>query len=633
MRGTNALQKVFQASRGRAMNSETTILVFNAGSSSLKFGVFRVEGDMEEIFKGSYDRFRDGQCDYRFRVRDEDESGATDCRDLLGALERVPDVLKRFHLSPIHAIGHRVAHGAAMFSSPAVLDEQTVEAIEAFTPLAPLHNPPSLQAVRLCRQLWPDLPQVAVFDTSFHLTNPPFATTYAVPPKWREAGLRRYGFHGTSHKYVAHKAAEEIGRPLSDLQLVSIHLGNGASICAVNRGQSMDSSMGMTPLEGLVMGTRSGDIDPGAFGFLNRQFGLSVSEIEDALYRQSGLMGLTGSSDMRDLEDLAAKGDSNAQLAIEIYAYRARKYLGAYAAAMGGLDAIVFTGGIGENSPSMRRRICDGLDFMGLRLDHDRNQKLNLSNHAVPQIQAYGSRVHVFVTETAEQLMIARETAAALAGAAPVAALVPVAVSARHVHLSQQAVDAVFGSDHALTQAASLRQPGHWVAEERVTLVGPKGRLERVAILGPLRARTQIEVSRTDSFVLGIDVPVRDSGKLDGTPSVIIVGPAGQFSTDGLIIAARHIHANPEDAKRLGLTEGDLVDVRVGDDHRGLIFERTLVRVAKGSFTEMHIDTDEANAAGIGVHAAGELLPEQATVIRRPLMSDCRSPARGSAAQ
>ncbi len=600
------------------MESVISILVFNAGSSSLKFGVFRLDGDIREIFKGSFERFRDGKCDFRFRFRDQDESGITDCGDLQSALEQVPDVLKRFGLSPVHAVGHRVAHGAAMFSSPAVLDDETVEAIEALTPLAPLHNPPSLQAVRLCRRLWPDLPQVAVFDTSFHLTNPPFATTYAVPASWREAGLRRYGFHGTSHKYVAYKAAGEIGRPLSDLQLVSIHLGNGASACAVNRGQSMDSSMGMTPLEGLVMGTRSGDVDPGAFGFLNRQFGLSASEIEDALYRESGLKGLTGYSDMRDLEEMAAKGDTQAQLAIEIYAYRARKYLGAYAAAMGGLDAIVFTGGIGENSPSMRRRICDGLDFMGLQLDHDRNQALDLSNHAAPQIQAYGSRVRVFVTETAEQLMIARETVAALAGAEPVAALIPVAVSARHVHLSQQAVDALFGEGYALTPAMPLRQSGHWAAKERVTLVGPKGRLERVAILGPLRARTQIEVSRTDSFVLGIDVPVRDSGKLDGTPLVTVLGPAGSFSTNGLIIAARHIHTNPEDAEKLGLADGDFVDVRVGNEDRGLTFQRTLVRVTRGSFTEMHIDTDEANAAGIGVHAEGELVPERAAVIRRP---------------
>ncbi len=591
------------------------ILVFNTGSSSLKFGVFRLDREMTEVFKGSFDRFGDG-CDFRFRKDGLDERGRAPHADIAAAIAAMPAVLARFGLGSIDAIGHRVAHGGGRFSAPAILDDETIAEIEALTPLAPLHNPANLAAVRLCRSLWPAKPQVAVFDTSFHLTNPSFATTYAVPKTWRDAGLRRYGFHGTSHKYVALRAAEEIDRPLADLQIVSVHLGNGASVCAVNRGRSMDSSMGMTPLEGLVMGTRSGDVDPGAFGFLGRHFGLSIAQIETALYNDSGLKGLTGSSDMRDLEESAARGDRDAQLAIEIYAYRARKYVGAYAAAMGGLDAVVFTGGIGENSPSMRRRICDGLDFMGLQLDHDRNQAVELADHAAPQIQAYGSRVRVFVTETAEQLMIARETAVALARPIPVADPIPVAVSARHVHLSRDAVDALFGKDHALRPMHALRQPGHWAAQERVTLAGPKGRLERVAILGPLRTRTQIEVSRTDSFALGIDVPVRDSGSLDGTPRITIVGPAGSIDTDGLIVAARHIHTNPEDAARLGLEDGGFVDVHVGDEHRGLTFARTLVRVGKGSFTEMHIDTDEANAAGIGVGGEGEIVPDKTASIR-----------------
>ena len=585
------------------------ILVFNAGSSSLKFGVFSVATETHEVLRGSYERFRDGECEYRLRQGDADERGTASFDSPGEALKGVPEMLKRFGVNAFDAVGHRIVHGGAKFSSPTLVNDETVEAIEALTPLAPLHIPANLKAVELCRSLWPDIPQVAVFDTAFHHSNPAFVTTYAVPARWREAGLRRYGFHGTSHKYVAERAANEIGRPLSDLQLVSIHLGNGASVCAVNRGHSMDSSMGMTPLEGLVMGTRSGDVDPGVFGFLSRALGLSVQEIEDALYDESGLKGLAGSSDMRNLEDRAAEGDTKAQLAIEIYAYRAKKYVGAYAAAMGGLDAIVFTGGIGENSPSMRRRICDGLDFMGLQLDHDLNMAVNLSDRAAPQIQAYGSRARVFVTETAEQLMIARETAAALAaGQAERQLRLPIAVSARHVHLSREAVDELFGKGYVLDQATPLRQPGHWAARERVTLVGPKGRLERVAILGPLRHRTQIEVSRTDSFALGIEVPVRDSGKLEATPQVTIEGPSGSFTTDGLIIAARHIHTNPVDAKRLGIEDGEYVDVRVGDHDRALTFGRTLVRVDDNAFTEVHIDTDEANAAGIAVVATGELV-------------------------
>lgn len=585
------------------------ILVINCGSSSLKLGVFQMEGSQAtETFKATFDRFGDGQCDYRIGIGGKAEAGQAPHGDIAGVLKALPEILSDRGIGGLDAVGHRVVHGGKRFRATTVLDKAITDAIEALTPLAPLHNPANLLAIRMSQEIWPNLPQVAVFDTAFHATNPPRATTYAVPKTWREAGVRRFGFHGTSHKYVAQRAAEEIGEPLRDLQIVSVHLGNGASACAINRGESIDTSMGMTPIEGLVMGTRSGDVDPGLFGFLSRQLGLTIAQIEDALYTDSGLEGLTGSSDMRAVEDRAAGGDADAQLAIEIFAYRARKYIGAYAAAMGGLDAVVFTGGIGENSASMRGRICDGLQFMGLRLDHDRNQSVDLANHAARQIQAYGSRVRVLVTETAEQLMIARETAGALAASATATDTIPVAVSARHVHLSRAAVDALFGVGYQLTQAVPLRQPGQWAAGERITLEGPKGRIERVSILGPERKRTQIEISRTDGFVLGIDPPVRDSGKLEGTPTVRLIGPAGALDTDGLIVAARHIHTSPEDAKRLGLIDGMIVDVQIGDEERGLVFGKTLIRVGADSVTEMHIDTDEANAADIRVHGEGSLV-------------------------
>lgn len=592
------------------------ILVVNCGSSSLKVGVFAVRDKATELFKASYDRFEAGSCSYKITKDGTIERGKAPFGDIAAALAALPHALAGHELSQIEAVGHRIVHGGEAFRATTILDDATLRAIEELTPLAPLHNPANLLAVRIAKEVWPTLPQVAVFDTAFHSTNPPRATTYAVPKAWRDAGLRRFGFHGTSHKYVAVRAAEELGVPLRDLRIISVHLGNGASVCAVNHGESIDTSMGMTPLEGLVMGTRSGDVDPGLFGFLSRRQGLPIAAVEDALYSESGLKGLTGSSDMRDVEDRAAAGDADAQLAIEIYAYRARKYIGAYAAAMAGLDAVVFTGGIGENSPSMRRRICDGLEFMGLKLDHDRNQSVELAHQAAPQIQAYGGSVRVIVTETAEQLMIARETAAALAPKAPLPEPIPIAVSARHVHLSERAVEALFGAGYQLTPAAPLRQPGHWAARERVALEGPKGRLEHVAILGPGRARTQIEISRTDGFALGLGPPVRDSGKLDGTPTVRIIGPAGSFETDGLIVAARHIHSNPEDARRLGLVDGMLVDVRIGDDERGLVFGKTLVRIGRDSVTEMHIDTDEANAADVQVNGEGSLVPAMGRTAR-----------------
>jgi len=549
------------------------ILVINCGSSSLKVGVFEIGKKSTEIFKASYEKFEAGSCFYKITSDGKTATGEAPLNDIAAALVALPRRFADHGINELDAVGHRIVHGGEDFRTTTVLDESTVKAIEALTPLAPLHNPANLLGVRIAKEVWPNLPQVAVFDTAFHSTNPPRAITYAVPRAWRDAGLRRFGFHGTSHKYVAIRAAEEIGMPLRNLQVVSVHLGNGASACAVNHGESMDTSMGMTPLEGLVMGTRSGDVDPGLFGFLSRQHGLSIMEVEEALYSESGLKGLTGSSDMRDVEDRASGGDADAQLAIELFAYRARKYIGAYAAAMGGLDAVVFTGGIGENSPSMRRRICDGLEFMGVRLDHDRNQFVDLANHAAPQIQAYGARVRVIVTETAEQLMIAQETAGALATKATVPEPIPVAVSARHVHLSGPAVETLFGAGYKLTPAVALRQPGQWAASERVTLEGPKGCLERVAILGPERLRTQIEISRTDGFALGIDAPVRDSGKLEGTPTVRLIGPAGSLDSDGLIVAARHIHTNPEDARRLGLADGMLVDVHIGDEERGLMLQ------------------------------------------------------------
>ncbi|MFN3936305.1 MAG: acetate/propionate family kinase [Gemmobacter sp.] len=585
------------------------ILVFNAGSSSLKFGLFQIDGAHEaHRVKGTFDRFREGGCDLKLSVDGVESRERMPLPDLAAAIGAVPGLIARHAPGALDVVGHRIAHGGDRFAGPVGLDPETLAAIEALTPLAPLHNPANLEAVRLAREVWPELRQVGVFDTAFHLGAPPFATTYAVPEAWRKAGLRRYGFHGTSHKYVALRAAEAIGQPVDRLQIVSCHLGNGASVCAINRGRSMDSSMGLTPLEGLVMGTRSGDVDPGAFGYLSRELGLSIERIEDALYNDSGLKALAGTSDMRDVEERAAGGDPAAQLAIEIYAYRARKYIGAYAAAMGGIDALVFTGGIGENSASMRRRICDGLEFMGVTLDHDRNQRVDLADHAAPELQVWGGRVRVIVTETAEQLQIAREVALFLNDGRVPRLSVPVAVSARHVHLSQAHVEALFGAGATLEPEFELRQPGNFAARQRVAIEGPRGRIENVRVLGPVRSRTQIEVSRTDTFALGVDAPVRLSGDLDGTPRVRLSGAAGTIETDGLIVAARHIHMHPDDAARWGLSDGQEVEVRVAAG-RGIVFPGTIVRIQPGAFTEMHIDTDEANAAGIAGAVEGALFP------------------------
>ncbi|OJT95228.1 MAG: acetate kinase [Rhizobium sp. 63-7] len=362
------------------------ILVINAGSSSVKFSVFDMLAG-EQRFKSELER-----------VSDVAEAVAT-----------IPGLLEKAGVAEIDAVGHRTVHGGEQFTEATLIDDAVLKEIEACTALAPLHNPPILAGIRMARTTW-DVPQIAVFDTAFHQTMPAHAYTYAVPRSWREKGLRRYGFHGTSHQYVMERVAEELGRPASELRLISCHLGNGASVCAIDRGVSIDTSMGMTPLEGLVMGTRSGDVDPGIFHYLNRELGLSVAEIEDALYKDSGLAALSAAGrDMRDVRKRAGEGDADARLAIELYAYRVRKYIGAYAAAMNGLDVIAFTGGIGENDAAMRAKICSGFAFLGLAFDETRNAAVKLEGFEAPQVQAEGSRIKVLVTQTREQWMIAKQ--------------------------------------------------------------------------------------------------------------------------------------------------------------------------------------------------------------------------------
>lgn len=363
------------------MKKSYPCLVINSGSSSVKFSVFDLVGDAL-LFKDAIE-----QVD-----------------SLEDALKEIPERLNQAGQRDIKAIGHRVAHGGDRFRDAALIDDALVTIIEKYTPLAPLHNPPILAGIAVTRQRWPQVPQVAVFDTAFHQTIPERAFTYAVPEAWREMGLRRYGFHDTSHKYVMQRVAEELNTTPAQLRIISCHLGNGASVCAIDRGKSVvDTSMGMTALEGLVMGTRSGDVDPGIFAFLERQAGLSSQEVEHAL---SGI-----GNDMRDIEKQAVAGNAKAQLAIDVYAYRARKYISAYAAAQGSCDVLAFTGGIGEGSSSMRAHICRGLEFMGLELDEEKNRQVKLEEFEAPQLQIPGSRVRVMVTQTREQWMIAQETA------------------------------------------------------------------------------------------------------------------------------------------------------------------------------------------------------------------------------
>ena len=372
--------------------------------------------------------------------------------------------------------------------------------------------------------------------------------------------------------------------------------------------------MGMTPLEGLVMGTRSGDLDPGVALKLLQTGGFDAAALDQLLNAESGLHGLCGTVDFAAIERRAADGDEDCRRAIAIYAHRVRKYIGAYAAVMGGLDAIAFTGGIGEHSALARHRICQNLGLLGAVLDEDRNRDARLTTEQPTiDLAAEESRVRILAVRADEEGQLAREAAALLSGrpAASVALTIPVAVSARHAHLSTGTLDRLFGVGYRLHKRADLSQPGQYSSEETVTLIGPRGRVEGVRVLGPPRSADQIEISRSDEFVLGVDAPVRLSGDLAGTPGITLEGPRGRVTIErGVICARRHIHMSPADGERLGVRDGQIVQVRIDSEGRDLTFADVIVRVAEDFRLELHLDTDEANAAGLSETV-------RATLVRR----------------
>ena len=567
------------------------ILVFNAGSSTLKVRLVDLSTG-KALFEKKIERIGDPGLTYG------------------GAVASVLDEVKA---QTIAAVAHRVVHGGARFTGAVLIDDAVLAAIDECVPLAPLHNPANLAGIREARKALPDVPHVAVFDTAFHARMPRRATTYAIDVELAQKhGIRRYGFHGTSHAYVAGVAAAHLKRPLSELRLVTLHLGNGASACAVELGHSTETSMGMTPLEGLVMGTRSGDIDPGVILTLLAA-GWDHARIDKCLNRESGLLGLSGvGNDLRDIERRAAEGDDRCRLAITVFSHRVRKYVGAYAATMGGVDAVVLTGGIGENSVTMRQRILQRFEFLGLVLDDDRNASAKLSDASpAALLTADCSRTAALAVKTDEELSIARQAAQVLKERERTEPLapIPIAVSARHLHLTKESFAELFGADAQPTRKKDISQPGQYSCEETVNLIGPRGRIDGVRLLGPLRPQNQVEVSRTDEFKLGIDAPIRDSGKTEGSAPIILEGPKGKVSlAEGLICAKRHVHMAPGDAERYGVKDGDEVEIEVTGGPRDLTYGDVLVRVSPRYKLEMHIDTDEANAAEIDPGAKGDLV-------------------------
>ncbi|PRY47593.1 acetate kinase [Geodermatophilus tzadiensis] len=393
------------------------VLVVNCGSSSLKYRLVDV-GAGQALAWGLAERV--GQPSGRLthsRAGAEPSVVERPLPDHAGALAAALEAFA--HAGPsladagLTAVAHRVVHGGDRFSAPVRIDDDVVRAVRELATLAPLHNPVNAVGIEVARRAFPGLPHVAVFDTAFHATLPPHAHTYAVPPQWaRDHGVRRYGFHGTSHAHVSRATAELLGRPLSETNTVVLHLGNGASATAVAGGRSVETSMGMTPLEGLVMGTRSGDLDPAVVAHLHRVAGLSPAEVDRALNSSSGMLALAGTNDLREVHRRIADGDPAAALALDVFCHRVRKYVGAYLAVLGRTDAIAFTGGIGENDAVVRARSLAGLESLGIRLDEERNAVRAPGGR---RVSADDSAVAVLVVPTDEELEMARQTVALLA--------------------------------------------------------------------------------------------------------------------------------------------------------------------------------------------------------------------------
>lgn len=593
-------------------NRPGKVVALNVGISQIHFGIYDTEDSGADIH-GIIDN-ADRQL-ARITVHVGPQTKTIDhapfkLSDLFKVMAEATALLGpafAFHPEDVTAIGHRVVHGGNKFASSLVVTPAVIADIEELAVFAPLHNPANVAGIRVAQKHFPNVPQVAVFDTAFHQTLAPYAYLYGLPyDLYKQHGIRRYGFHGTSHRYVSLKSAEVLKRPLGELEIVSCHLGIGASLCAIDHGRSVDTTMGMTPADGLIMPSRSGSIDPAVMIHLMEQHKMSPEQLSTLINSESGLKGISGiSNDIHEIEAAAADGHHRALLAHKAFCYQVRKNIGAYVAAMGGIDVLAFTGDIGETSATVRSLACQGLGYMGIKLDEEKNRNLGrIGSHAL--ISTDDSPVAILVVANDDERLVAWETLRAiernqllLEAKAEETPAIPVEISAHHVHLAQADVEALFGPGHQLTPMHELSQPGQYACQEQVHLVGPKGRIAKVRVLGPTRKETQVEIAMTEQFKLGIQPPIRQSGDLAGTPGLTLEGPYGSATIErGVICAQRHIHMSPEDALRFRVRDNTVVRVRV-EGERELIFGDVVVRVNPAFRLAMHIDTDEGNAGNI----------------------------------
>ena len=592
-------------------NEPGKVIVLNVGISQIHFGVYDTEESGADVH-GIIDHADQQVTRITVSVGPHQKSidhAPFKLSDLFTVMQEVTALLGEaftFHPEDVTAIGHRVVHGGNKFSSSVVITSSVIADIEELSVFAPLHNPVNVAGIRVAMKYFPNIPQVAVFDTAFHQTLAPYAYLYGLPYElYKQHGIRRYGFHGTSHRYVSLKSAEVLKRPLGELEIVSCHLGIGASLCAIDHGRSIDTTMGMTPSDGLIMPSRSGSVDPAVMIHLMEKHHMSPEQLSTLINSESGLKGISGiSSDIHDIEVAAGEGHHRALLAHKAFCYQVRKNIGAYVAAMGGIDVLAFTGDVGETSAAVRSLACQGLEFMGIKLDEEKNRNLGqINSHAV--ISTDDSPVTILVVANDDERLVAWETLRSiernqlLLAAKAEDAPIPVEISAHHVHLAQADVEKLFGPGHQLTPMHELSQPGQFACEEQVHLVGPKGRIAKVRVLGPTRKETQVEIAMTEQFKLGIQPPIRQSGDLAGTPGITLEGPYGSSVIErGVVCAQRHIHMTPEDAMRFHVRDNYIVRVRI-EGERQLIFGDVVVRVNPAFRLAMHIDTDEGNAGNI----------------------------------
>ncbi|MBS0545229.1 MAG: acetate/propionate family kinase [Proteobacteria bacterium] len=593
------------------------VVVLNVGLSRIRFGIYDTH-DLGADVQGVIDNSDPAVCRVSVSVGPHKrgyERAPFPLDELFKVMQEAAGQLGSafaLHLTDVIAVGHRVVHGGNRFASAVVITPAVIADIEALAPFAPLHNPQNVAGINVALKELPHVPHVAVFDTAFHQTLPPYAYLYGLPYEmYKQEGIRRYGFHGTSHRYVSLKSAEILKRPLGELEIVSCHLGVGASMCAIDHGRSVDTTMGMTPSDGLIMPTRAGSIDPAVMIHLMDHYKMAPAQLSELINTRSGLKGISGlSGDMHEIEEAANDGHHRALLAHKAFCYQIRKNIGAYVAAMGGIDVLAFTGEVGETSAAVRSLACQGLGYMGIKLDEERNRNLGrLGSHAV--VSTDDSPVKIVVIANDNERLVAWETLRAvernqlLVSADEQSYPIPIEISAHHVHLSQADVDKLFGPGHQLTPQHELSQPGQYACEEKVHLVGPKGRIANVRVLGPTRKETQVEIAMTEQFKVGIQPPIRESGDLANTPGITLEGPAGSTTIErGVICAQRHIHMTPEDALRLHVRDKYVVRVRVEGD-RELIFGDVVVRVSPSYRLAMHLDTDEGNAANIRTGMVG----------------------------